>query len=155
MQRAADFPLCQCRIGGVGSGQSCFRFDRHECIEMRLPFRNPLEAGLRHLTRRETFLRDRIRDRAQRQQCRFRAHLRAWGTWTRRKVAGSRSNGSVPATAAKPSNAGPMELAIRVATSALTGTPATSATALISFAVGLVIRCRLLLLARGYEPGLE
>ena len=32
-----------------------------------------------------------------------------------------------------------MELAMRVATSALTGTPATSAIALISFGVGLVM----------------
>src|SRR6202011_6326491 len=68
---------------------------------------------------------------------------------TRRNVAGSRSNGSVPATGANPSNAGPMELAMRVATSALTGTPATSAIALISLGVGLVMRYLSPLLARG------
>src|SRR6202011_4462508 len=67
----------------------------------------------------------------------------------RRNVAGSRSNGSVPAIAANPSNAGPMELAMRVATSALTGTPATSVIALISVGLGLVMRCLSPLMARG------
>src|SRR5215471_13737527 len=52
--------------------------------------------------------------------------------------------------AAKPSKADPMELAMRVAASSSTGTPATSAIALISFAVGLVMLFPLA--ARGYGP---
>src|SRR5207302_9609757 len=75
-------------------------------------------------------------------------HFAVLAACTRRNVAGSRSKGSVPATGAKPSNAGPMELAMRVATSALTGTPATSAIALISLGVGLVMRRLSPLLAR-------
>src|ERR1700710_1872747 len=70
-------------------------------------------------------------------------------------VAGSRSKGSVPAIGAKPSNAGPMELAILAATSSVTGTPATSAVALICFAVGLVMWILLPLTARGCDPNPE
>src|SRR5712675_1830458 len=55
------------------------------------------------------------------------------------------------ASAAKPSKAGPMELAMRAATSALTGKPATSAIALISLGLGFVMRDLLLLLARGCD----
>src|SRR6185437_7121409 len=104
----------------------------HEGIETGLPLRNPREAGLRRLARGEVLLRDRLRDRGQRHQGRLDAHAGFPAACTRTKLAGSRSNGSVPATAAKPSNAGPMELATRAATSVLTGTPATSAIALIS-----------------------
>src|ERR1700690_3370619 len=113
---------------------------------MGLPSRDPVETGLRHLARGDVLVRDRFGDRGQRHQGRLGAHLAALAVCTTTKVEGSRSNGSVPATAAKPSKAGPMELAMRAATSASTGTPATSAIALISFGVGLVVRH--LLLAR-------
>src|SRR5436190_1857494 len=94
----------------------------------------------------------------QRHQGRLSVHCAAFllavlaACWTTINVAGSRSNGSVPATAANPSNAGPIELAIRSATSLLTGTPAISALALISFAVGLVMPRPLPLPARGCGP---
>src|SRR6266478_1489593 len=55
----------------------------------------------------------------------------------RRNEAGSRSNGRVPAIAAKPSNAGPIELATRSVAAASKGMPATSAIALISLGLGL------------------
>src|SRR5450631_203646 len=97
-------------------------------------------------------LRDRLRDLGQRQQCRLGAHFETFAVCMTRKLAGSRSNGSVPAIAAKPSNAGPMEWAMRAAASASTGTPATSAIALISLGVGFVMRRLLLLMARGCGP---
>src|SRR4029079_2098976 len=84
-------------------------------------------------------VRDRLCDRGQRHQGRLGLHRAAFSVCTRTKVAGSRSNGSVPAMTAKASNTGPMELAIRVATSGSTTTPAISAVALASLAVGLVM----------------
>src|SRR5258705_9073984 len=72
--------------------------------------------------------------------------------WTRTVVAASGSSGTVRATAANPSNPGPIELAIRSATSLLTDTPAMSAVALISFAVGLVMPHPLPSPARGCGP---
>src|SRR5258708_8473041 len=117
---------------------------------MRLPLFYSFKTGLRRLARRQTLIRNRLRDLGQRQQCRFRAHFETFAICTTRKVAGSRSNGNVPATGAKPSKAGPMELATRVATSMLTGTPATAATALISLAAGLVIHSLTGLPARCY-----
>src|SRR3954447_21253581 len=149
VQRALWFAICKRLIRHVGRRKRRFGLDRHERIEAGLPLGDALQARLRDLARRQPLLRDRLRDGGQRQQCRFAAHcFDAFGSCTRRKVAGSRSNGSVPATGAKPSNAGPMELAMRVATSALTGSPATSAIALISLAVGLVIGDGFLLLGR-------
>src|ERR1700694_5859437 len=71
------------------------------------------------------------------------------------KLAGSRSSGSVPATGAKPSNAGPIELAIRAATSSVTGSPAPAVIALISLGVGLVMYGPLPLMARGCDRSRE
>ncbi len=101
MQRAADLAFRKRRIGDVGCRQRGVGFDRHEGIEAGLPLLDAVEAGLRHLARRESLLRDRLRDRGQRQQCRFRAHFEVFSVWTTAKVAGSRSNGSVPAIARK------------------------------------------------------
>src|SRR5450755_3413060 len=129
MQRAAVVVLRQRRIGVIGSRKRCFGFDRHEGVDTWLPFRNPVEAGLCRLARGDALLRDRLCNPGQRQQCGFGAHFGAFAARTSKKLAGSRSNGSVPAMGAKPSNAGPMELAIRSATSGLTGTPVTSAIA--------------------------
>src|ERR1700704_5335003 len=89
--------------------------------------------------RRQFLFGDRLGDRGKRHQGRFGAHGKTFAVCTSRKLAGSRSNGKVPATGAKPSKAGPMELAMRAATSASTGTPAISVIALISFAVGVVM----------------
>src|SRR5258707_12751941 len=89
--------------------------------------------------RRQFLLGDRFGDRDKRHQGQFGAHVETFALCTSKKLAGSRSNGSVPSTGAKPAKAGPMELAMRAATSASTGTPATSVIALISFAVGVVM----------------
>src|SRR6185312_7104013 len=75
----------------------------------------------------------------QRHQGRLVAHDDAFPVCTSRKVAGSRSNGNVPDTGSKPSKAGPIEPAMRLAASASTGTPPASAMALMSFALGLVM----------------
>src|SRR5205807_4852762 len=95
-------------------------------------------------------------DRRQRHQGGPGVHVDTFAACTSRKLAGSRSNGSVPAIGANPSNAGPMELAMRVATSASIGTPAASAIALIAFGLGLVmphlLRCSLLWPAPGCAP---
>src|SRR5260370_35190953 len=121
-------------------------------MEARLPLRDPLETGLRCLARGDAILRDRLRDRRQRHQSRlgtrvvdvhFAAFSGVLAPCTRRNVAGSRSNGSVPATGENPSNAGPMELAMRAPTSGLTGTPVPAATAWIPSAVGLAVARRL------------
>jgi hypothetical protein len=157
VQRAATVTFRQRRVGSIGGRQRLLRFDRHEGVETGLPLRDPIETGLRRLPRREAPLGDRLRDRRQRHQGRFSAHLvdvhfAVLTACTRRNVAGSRSNGSVPAIGAKPSNAGPIEWAMRVATSVLTGTPATSAIALISLGLGLVMRYLAPLPARGCVP---
>src|SRR5271168_5061249 len=152
VQRAATSALGERRVSSVGRLECLIRFDRHEGIQMRLPFRDPVETGLRHLARGNALVRDRACDRGQRHQGRFDAHRTTLPVCTTKNVDGSRSNGSVPAIAAKPSNAGPMELAMRVATSVSTGTPAALAMAWISFAVRLVIWYLPLLLARGYGP---
>ena len=57
---------------------------------------------------------DRLGDRGQRHQCGLGAHRDTFAVCASRKLAGSRSNGNVPAIGAKPSKAGPIELAIRV-----------------------------------------
>src|ERR1700688_974267 len=150
------FPSAPSAAATARRAQRFVALDRHESVEARLPLRDAVETGLRHLARRKALPGDRACDLGQRQQCGFGgclvnvhfAALMGVTACTSRKVAGSRSNGSVPATGAKPSNAGPMELAMRAATSALTGTPATSAIALISLGLGLVMR-HWLLLARG------
>ena len=115
VQRAAAVALGQRRIGGIGRLQRRFGFDRHEGIETRLPLRDPVEAGLRHLARGDALVaRSPSRPRSATSgpaRCSFR-NLR--GSAPDRKVAGSRSNGSVPAIGAKPSKAGPIELAMRV-----------------------------------------
>src|ERR1700722_8071240 len=139
MQRTPVVTLCEIGVDGIGGRQGGFGLDRHERIEAGLPLRDPVETGLRRLARRDLLMRDRPGDRGQRHQGRFSGHFEAFPACTATNVAGSRSNGSVPAMAAKPSKAGPMELAMRVATSALTGTPATAAIALISLGVGLVM----------------
>src|SRR5581483_4392006 len=119
--------------------QRALRLDRHEGVELRLPLRDPMQAGARNLVRGDLLVRDRLRDRGQRHQGRLGAHRETFTVCASRKLAGSRSNGRVPLIGAKPSNAGPIELAMRSATAASTGTPATSATALISFALGVVM----------------
>src|SRR3954447_16599072 len=155
MQRAATVSFRQRRIGGIRRSQRFLLLDRHERIEARLPLRDAGKAGLRHLARRHALACDGLGYFRQRKSCGFgRVHRRA-SFWTTRNVAGSRSNGSVPAIGARPSNAGPMELAILAATSSVTGTPATSAIALICFAVGLVIWIVLPLPAQGCVPNRE
>src|SRR6185436_12265202 len=109
-------------------------------VDARLPLRDPVETGLRHFARGEFLGRDRLGDRHQRHQGRLATHFDTFARCTRRKLAGSRSIGSVPATGAKPSKAGPMELAMRSATSLSAGTPATSVIALTCLASGLVMR---------------
>src|SRR5258708_6713297 len=81
--------------------------------------------------RRDALVGDCLRHGRQRHQGRFGPHRVALAVCTTTKVEGSRSNGSVPAIGAKLSNAGPMELAMRAAISASTGTPATLAMAII------------------------
>src|SRR5438132_3795585 len=156
MQRAARISSGKRSVGRLSRLQRGFRFDRHESVEARLPLRDPLQTGPCHLLRRQALLGDRFGDGHQRHQGRLGAHFGTFAACTSRKPAGSRSNGSVPAMGAKPSNAGPMEVAMRVATSASTGTPAASAIALIALGLGLVmpylLRCLLLWPAPGCAP---
>src|SRR3984957_3880253 len=159
MQRAAVVALCQRRVGFIGRFQRGFRLERHERIETGLPLGDAMQAGTRHLMRRQLLRGDRLRDLGQRHQGRLIAHFTTFMACASRKLAGSRSNGSVPAIASNPSNAGPIEPAMRVATSASTGTPPTSAIAFTSFGLGLVmlrsLPCSLLWPARDCGPSLE
>src|SRR5437016_14229700 len=98
-----------------------------------------MQTGSHHLARRNLLFGDRLCDRDKRHQGRLGAHFDTFAVCTSRKLAGSRSNGKVPATGAKPSNAGPIELAIRSAISGVAGTPATSVIALTSLGVGFVM----------------
>src|SRR5437764_7582634 len=139
MQRAARIASGERRVGRLGRLQRGFRFDRHESVEARLPLRDPLQTRLRHLMGGQALVGNRPGDRRQRHQGGPGVHVDTFAACTSRKLAGSRSNGSVPAIGANPSNAGPMELAMRVATSASIGTPAASAIALIAFGLGLVM----------------
>src|SRR3954469_1261204 len=139
MQRAARLVLRPRLVGGGGRFQRLLLFQRHEGVELRLPFPDPLQTGLDHFARRHALVGERLDNRGKRQQSRCAAHLVTLVFCTTRKVAGSRSNGSVPAIGARPSKAGPMELAILSATLLSTGSPVTSAIALISFPVGLVM----------------
>jgi hypothetical protein len=78
VKHAAIVSFRQRRVGGIGRGQRLLRFDRHECIEARLPVRDAVEAGLRHLARRHALLRNRLCYFRQRKSCGFgRAHLAA------------------------------------------------------------------------------
>src|SRR3989440_2139274 len=152
MQRAAKITPGKRSVGRLGRLQRGFRFDRHERVEARLPLRDPVQTGPCHLLRRKALLGDRLGDARQRQQGRLGVHFDTLAASTSRRPARSRSNGRGPAMGAKPSNAGPMELAMRVATSASTGTPAASAIALISLGLGLVMRPLSPLMARGCGP---
>src|SRR5215469_5496520 len=139
MQRAAVLALGERCVGLAGCLQRLFGFDRHEGIELRLPLRDAMQAGARHFVRGELLAGDRLRDGGQAHQGGLGAHFTTCAVCIRRWDAGSRSNGSVPAIAAKPSKAGPIELDTRSATSALIGTPATSAIAMICFRLGLLM----------------
>src|SRR6516165_9811189 len=142
MQRPTVAARSKRSVGLIRRLQRSFGLDRHEGVDMRLPARDPLQARARHLTRRQAPLGDRFGDRSQRHQRGFAAHGETFISCTSRKLAGSRSNGMVPATAAKPSKAGPIELAIRSATSASTPTPAMPAIAATSLGLGFVMRLR-------------
>src|SRR5277367_4975094 len=159
MQPTSMVALGKRGVGGIGRLQRGFRLDRHERVEAGLPLRDPVQAGPRHLMRRQALFGDRPGDRDQRHQGWLTAHCDTFAPCASRKLAGSRSNGSVPATGAKPSNAGPMELAMRAATSASTGTPAASAIALVSLGLGRVMTrllpCSRLWPVRGYGLNLE
>src|SRR5262249_28377012 len=139
VQRTTALPPCELGIGFAGRPQRRFLFDRHEGVEPRLPLRDPVKTRLHKLARGNLLCRNRLCDCSQRHQGRLGAHDDTFATCTSRKLAGSKSNGRVPETGSKPSKAGPIELAIRVATSASTATPPASATALMSFGVGLVM----------------
>src|SRR5262249_16011319 len=97
---------------------------------MRLPLQDPVQAGLRRLARGHALVDDRLCAPGERHQGRLDTHRAAFSVCTTANVAGSRSNGSVPAMAANPSKAGPIEPAIRSATPFSTATPAVSAIAL-------------------------
>src|SRR5581483_4996213 len=133
------FPFRKLGIGLAGRLQRRLRLDRHEGVQPRLPLRDAMQTGPRHLLRGHLLGCDRLGDRGQRHQGRLGAHDDALAVCTSRKVAGSRSNGNVPDTGSKPSKAGPIELPIRAATSASTGTPPASAMALMSLGLGLVM----------------
>ena len=138
-------PFAERRVGGVGRRQRLLRLDRHEGIEARLPLRDPIETGLRRLARRQPLpARSPARPTSATSRparCSSGGLSRRRRPARRRNVAGSRSNGSVPAIGRKAFERradANWRCARRPRHS--TGTPATSAIALISLGVGLVMR---------------
>src|SRR5215831_5086390 len=139
VQRPPEAAFGERNIRFVRGFQRCFSLDRHKGVETGLPLCNAMQTVARHLTRGQALCGDRICDLRQRHQGGIEAHWLASKACASKKLAGSRSKGNVPETAAKPSKAGPMEWTMRSATSVSTGAPATSVTDFISFALGLVM----------------
>ena len=140
MQHAGVVALGERGIGGIRRGERFVRLDRHEGVEARLPLRDPVEAGLRHLARGD-FLRRRSPSRptsatSRPVRCSFR-HLRvlhqqkARGLEIERQGAGDRRK----AVEGRPDGIGDARRRLRCPT----GTPATSVIALTSLASGLVM----------------
>ena len=142
VQRDRGSALCQRRIGVIGRLQRRFGLDRHEGVEAAAAIARS-DAGRTCVTScEENLLRPRspcataVSD--------IRAGSVLISTPSRvcasRKVAGSRSNGSVPAIGAKPSNAGPIELAMRVGDLGAHGNAGDIGHRLDFLGVGLVMR---------------